>query len=380
MEPFQPCLAYVRDTRPVGVVLGMGDFTIGRSPHCSIVIEDRGIAHLHAKIAVRTDLAWLFDMASGGGTQMNGASVVTAKLPDRAVVELGAVRLFYARCPQGPWPDGTPVIADQHWTHPAASRAGAAAPQGDGDRVGQYVVLGPVRGGGRTRVVRAARPGDGREVFLRVLGPRPDASQALDDLRRVLPIVHPNVVRVLEADVYQARVFAALEPWDGDVDETLEMSLAQRLALVSGLCAGLAAAHAAGLVHGDIDRSQLRAAGDGTVRLDFSDREPFLVNGLMTRRPHCLCPEAMRGEPIDQRSDVFSAACVCHELLSSRRAFEGETLMEVAQRTMSEEPSPAGLPAPLVDWLRRSLAKSPAARYPSGVEMARGLAAATTRI
>jgi serine/threonine protein kinase len=266
-----------------------------------------------------------------------------------------------------------------HWHHGVRGTVIKAPTPETARRFGPFVLASPVRTGQPSRLYRALRPGIDGEVFLRILDPRPDSAHALAELRRLVPLVHPNIVRVLEAGVWEQQLYTVLEPWPGELDREPTRSSEQKLALVTGLCAGLAAAHAAGLVHGDLHLRQIHLAPDGAARLDFSDRSPLMIGGLMARNASLLAPEVIRGGALDQRADVFMAASLCYEVLTDRRPFGDDGPMQVWLRTVNEEPRLDAVPPPLADWLRRALAKDPAARFATGAEMSEALKGAVER-
>jgi hypothetical protein len=146
---------------------------------------------------------------------------------------------------------------------------------------------------------------------------------------------------------------------------TVSQTLDEKLAWIDAVCARVAAAHAEGVVHGALHRGRIRAVADGSADIDFSPPS------LAVESP---APEQLMGRPPDTRSDVFSLACVAYQVLADRPPFEGATFHALSYRLIHEDPPDlrqlvAALPASLVAWLQRGLAKQPADRFQDGGSM-----------
>jgi TolB-like protein len=143
----------------------------------------------------------------------------------------------------------------------------------------------------------------------------------------------------------------------------------------------LEAAHQKGITHRDIKPANIKATPQGRVKvLDFGlaksfagddrDRErpdaPTLTAmtqpGMVLGTPAYMSPEQLRGEPIDNRTDIWAFGCVLYELLAGRRPFPGATVAEIIAAVLKTEPDwralPAETPAKVVDVMRRCLEKS----------------------
>ncbi|HEY2747364.1 MAG TPA: serine/threonine-protein kinase, partial [Polyangia bacterium] len=288
------------------------------------------------------------------------------------------------------------------------------APYARGAVVGRYV-LDEAIGAGATGVVWAAYdPELDRRVALKFLRGGPNVSPA--DLRTRLSreaqamaqLSHANVVVVHDVGSFGDQVYVAMELVDGD---TLGAWLAARprgwrevLELFAAAGAGLAAAHAAGLVHRDFKPDNVLIGRDGRVRVtDFglaravdggddqrgaetplgegSDRllEARLTrSGALVGTPAYMAPEQIAGGRVDARSDVFSFCVALFEALFGERPFAGANLPELAAAMSAGRVVAAarrGVPRRVQRAVLRGLAVDPAARWPAMEPLLHALAA-----
>jgi eukaryotic-like serine/threonine-protein kinase len=164
--------------------------------------------------------------------------------------------------------------------------------------------------------------------------------------------------------------------------------------ILSEVCDSLEEAHAAGLVHRDIKPANIHLGRVGVhdefVKvLDFGlvksiaapEREESLGEGLgMTAgTPAYMAPEALRGEPVDGRADLYALGCVAYYLLTARLVFEAETALQMVLKHLQQEPEPPSkrttnpIPEALERIVLDCLAKNPDDRPPSAMELARRL-------
>ena len=148
------------------------------------------------------------------------------------------------------------------------------------------------------------------------------------------------------------------------------------------LCAGLAAAHAVGVLHRDIKPENLILEATGNAKLmDFGIARPARREGpgqtqagWVVGTPQYLAPEQLQGQESDARADIYSCGIVLYELFTGRLPFAGATPVEIMFQALKEEPAPPRaawpeVPPRLEAAILRCLQKDPAARYPAVADL-----------
>ncbi len=271
-----------------------------------------------------------------------------------------------------------------------------------GTRLGPYEVVAPLGAGGMGEVYRAKDAKLDRLVAVKVLPPRlADDPTALARFEReakaVAALSHPNILAIFDFGREGSTAYAVMELLDG---ETLRQKLAApipvRKAVEYGvqIARGLAAAHLKGIVHRDLKPENVFVTADGHVKiLDFGlarqtlAAAPTAETASPTAERHTdpgtvfgtvgyMSPEQARGEPGDQRSDLFSLGAVLYELISGRRAFQRDTAAETLTAILREEPthltssSASEVPPGLARVVEHCLEKHPAERFQSASDVA----------
>ncbi|MEX1309431.1 MAG: protein kinase [Candidatus Sulfomarinibacteraceae bacterium] len=235
-----------------------------------------------------------------------------------------------------------------------------------GKTLSRYEVLAKIGAGGMGEVYRARDTTLDRDVALKVL-PEEVAGdpQRLERFRReakaVAGVSHPNILEIFDFATDQEVTFAVTELLEG---KSLREAMASgpppfiRTAEIGAeIAAGLAAAHAKGIVHRDIKPENVFISSDGRVKiLDFGlarverptseeaetcDLDPTLTRtGTILGTIGYISPEQVRGRTADHRSDIFSLGCVLHEMLGGSRPFTAETAAEIMTAILRDEPPP----------------------------------------
>ena len=203
------------------------------------------------------------------------------------------------------------------------------------------------------------------------------------EARHAGSLAHPGVAQVYDYGETgpAGRPYLVLELVDGPslagVLAGGPLDPAATMDVVAQVGAGLAAAHAAGLVHRDIKPANLLMGRDGLVKItDFgiahtAGSAPITQVGTLVGTPAYLAPERGAGERATPASDLYSLGIVAYECLTGTTPFHG-TPLEVASasRYGSLPPLPAAVPAPVTALVTDLTAKDPAARPGSAAEVA----------
>ncbi len=262
--------------------------------------------------------------------------------------------------------------------------------EGSLGRIGPYEVLSVVGRGGMGIVLKAHDAKLNRFVAIKVLAPALAADVAarkrfLREARAAAAIAHPNVVTIHSVDE-DALPWLVMEFVEGvSVGDTLHHAgplPAPEIARIgSEIAAGLAAAHKHGLIHRDIKPANILLE-DGTRRVRITDfgLARAADDGSVTRpgdlagTPQFMSPEQARGGPISHRSDLFSLGSVLYALCTGQPPFQGDNPLSVMRLVTDATPAPihdanAAVPECLCEIVARLMAKDPAKRFPSALEV-----------
>jgi hypothetical protein len=264
-----------------------------------------------------------------------------------------------------------------------------------GDRFHQLEIVRPLGAGGQGEVYLAEHVHKNELFALKVmrLEDRNDAGKvrrALSTSKASYRIQHANVVRVEDLGCEpDARVWVLMEYLLGSSIGVLLARQGGRLSLPLALHVaieaawGLDAAHEMGIIHRDVKPDNVWLAPGGGVKvLDWSLAK-VIPEGIQTTRrksgfgtaPY-MAPEALRGADPDARVDVYALGIMLWEMIAGHPFPDAmRDTQEMIRRHLYVEPTPlsraAGLPPYVDDFMRRAVAKDPAARFFTVAEMAR---------
>jgi eukaryotic-like serine/threonine-protein kinase len=266
-------------------------------------------------------------------------------------------------------------------------------------RVGPYEIVSLLGHGGMGEVYRARDPRLARDVAIKVLHSAialdPDRRHRFEqEARAAGGLNHPNIVAVFDIGSDDGALYIVQELLEGEtLRERLRagpLPLRKSLDYAGQAARGLAAAHAKGIVHRDLKPENLFLTRDGRLKiLDFGvakltaragakdatsartetlGTEPGVVLGTIGY----MSPEQVRGEVVDNRSDLFSLGAILFEMLTGRRAFQGPSPADTMSAILKEEAPelPASTPALLASIVRRCLEKIPEDRLESARDLA----------
>jgi tRNA A-37 threonylcarbamoyl transferase component Bud32 len=266
------------------------------------------------------------------------------------------------------------------------------------DRLGKYRIDGILGKGAMGIVYKGFDPGIERVVAIKTIrkdmfseGEQADLIKRFkNEAQAAGRLVHPGIVTVYDYGEDADSAYIAMEFVDGTALDTLLVpnrptDPARALAWMGDLLQGLAFAHARGVVHRDVKPANLLITHDDRVKItDFGiariESSTLTQAGSMIGTPSYMSPEQFRGEPVDGRSDVFSAGIVLYQMLTGARPFVGAA-SSVMHQILNQHPAPPsqlgpGLGTRFDGVLARALAKAPAERFPSAQAFYEALLAA----
>jgi tetratricopeptide (TPR) repeat protein len=296
------------------------------------------------------------------------------------------------------------VIADTDGAQPAAE---PAAPAQGTDILGRYTILEEVGAGGMGVVLAAYDRVLDRKVALKLLRRNVGGEgqrRMLQEAQALARLSHPNVVKVFDVGTYDARVYIAMEYIEGETLEAWARRAAptwrEILTVVAAAGRGLAAAHAAGLVHRDFKPSNVLVGAsergptsivrvvDFGIAITTDAPSPSNLSlgdslevsgapatwhltqtGAVMGTPAYMAPEQHLGNAVDARSDQFSFCVTAYRVLYGERPFEGRSLREIRQAVLGGVTKAAPVSSAVPAWVRRALLRgmsvAPARRWPS---------------
>ncbi len=254
----------------------------------------------------------------------------------------------------------------------------------------RYRLLSLIGTGGMATVYRAHDLLLDRHVAVKFLR-EPYASDPafrrrfLEEARAAARLEHPNIVGIHDVgEDEQGRPYIVMELVEGEDLKTLirraaPLPVAQALELTRQICAGVGAAHRAGLIHCDLKPQNILVTPDGQVKVaDFGIARAFqrgrevadetVRETVVWGSPHYISPEQAAGRPPTPASDVYSIGVMMYEMLTGVPPFHDADPTALLAKHLREEPPPLSAfnprVPPTLEWLiRKVLAKEPAQRY-----------------
>ena len=264
-----------------------------------------------------------------------------------------------------------------------------------GTQLGSHEIIALLGRGGMGEVYRARDLKLKREVAIKILPE--EFSRDTDRVSRfqreaeVLALLnHPNIAGIYDLAEANGSRYLVLELVEG---ETLADRIArgpipveEALHIAKSICEALEVAHEKGIIHRDLKPANIKVTPDGKVKvLDFglakaveqAQQNSSLSNsptlsmaatnaGVILGTAAYMSPEQAKGRSLDKRTDIFAFGCVLYEMLTGKRAFDGEDASDVLSAVLRADPDwnglPAALPAPARHLLKLCLEKNPQKR------------------
>ncbi len=258
-------------------------------------------------------------------------------------------------------------------------------------RLGPYEISGVIGQGGMGIVLKGFDPALDRSLAIKVLAPQLATSGAArrrfaQEARAAAAVDHEHVVAIHAVDSRGALPYFVMPLIRGEslqkrIDRAGPLRIKETLRIGMQIAAGLAAAHAQGLVHRDIKPANILLE-DGVERVkitDFGlaravDDAGVTRSGVIAGTPQYMSPEQAEGRSIDQRTDLFSLGCVIYAMCTGHSPFRAETTMAVLRRICVDTPRAIqDINPEIPHWMQRIvdklLARDPAQRLQSATEV-----------
>ncbi|UCD62585.1 MAG: protein kinase [Candidatus Zixiibacteriota bacterium] len=259
--------------------------------------------------------------------------------------------------------------------------------------LGRYQITGTLGKGAMGHVYKGIDPAINRPVALKTI--RLDFVNDPDemaDLKERLfreaqaagKLSHPNIVTIYDVGSEGHLQYIAMEYLEGQtLDDMIKKKTKFNYKIIAQIiiqiCNALEYAHEQGIVHRDIKPANIMVLKDYRVKvMDYGiariDSNSMTKTGIAMGTPNYISPEQLKGQPVDQRADIFSLGVVFYEMLLGRRPFKGENLTSLIYSTINHEPMKPSNVNPQIPLLfdhiiERALRKNPAERYQRAKEM-----------
>ncbi|HEY0529898.1 MAG TPA: protein kinase [Gemmatimonadaceae bacterium] len=266
--------------------------------------------------------------------------------------------------------------------------------------IGKYHIIELVGEGAMGVVYRAVDSVLDRPVAIKVMN---EAIARQEDLRKrflheaqaAASLQHPNVVTIYDLGDFNGHLFIAMEFVQGvDLEKLLEigepLTLQARLDIVIDVLTGLTFAHKRGIVHRDIKPANIRVTEEGRAKImDFGvahlASSSMTSTGSFLGTPSYMAPEQITEGKTTPATDLFAVGGVLYQLLTGMKPFDAPTLQNLFFRIITDEPRKIselmpGLPVALDRIVQKAMAKDPAQRYTSALEMANDLSAVRAKL
>jgi serine/threonine-protein kinase len=264
------------------------------------------------------------------------------------------------------------------------------------NRIGRYRILDELGRGAMGVVFRAEDPSLDRVVALKTIsldddkeGRKEYEKRFLQEAKAAGKLTHPNIVTIFDYGEEEDIAYMAMELLEGEDLRTRirdgDIAPMEAVEIALQVADGLGFAHEFGVVHRDVkpgnimllERGAVKIMDFGIARMRHADTSRTST-GMVLGTPRYMSPEQISGQPVDQRSDIFSLGTVLYEMLTQSTLFAGQDVNQIAHSVTSTEPVPPSrvhpeLPQMLDFIVARALKKDPSVRYQDAYEMAADL-------
>jgi len=265
---------------------------------------------------------------------------------------------------------------------------------------GRYEIGRAIGEGGMAVVYLARDLKHGRSVALKVLRSERLSPEGVERFHREIRIaarlVHPHILTLLDSGEVDGRLWYTSPFVEGEtlrarLQREKQLPVDEAIRISTEVAAAVGHAHAHGVIHRDLKPENILLADGRALVADFgiaralqSDFTGGLTHtGVSIGTPRYMSPEQAAGDQaLDARSDLYSLACVCFEMLAGEPPFTGSTAQAVLARRLTQDPPSLralrpSVPAGVDDAIRRALSRVPADRQSDSAEFTRALTRAS---
>ena len=271
-----------------------------------------------------------------------------------------------------------------------------------GTRLGPYEILAPLGEGGMGKVYKARDTRLDRLAAIKLLqadvADRPEVRERFErEARTVASLNHPHICTLYDVGHHGNVDFLVMEYLEGETLarrlESGPLPLEDVLRYATEIADALDKAHSKGVIHRDLKPANIMLTTTGSKLLDFGlaklrrEADPFAVlvgvplpadtistPGAVLGTLSYMAPEQLEGREVDARTDIFAFGTVVHEMLTGKKAFEGQAGASVIAAILKETPpaprqSNPEVPAELERIVTKMMAKDPDERYATAADV-----------
>src|ERR1700687_1925357 len=272
-----------------------------------------------------------------------------------------------------------------------------------GTKLGPYEIMAPLGAGGMGKVYRARDTRLDRTVAIKILPAQfssdPVRKQRLErEAKTISSLNHPHICVLHDVGSQDGVDYLVMECVEGETLakrlEKAALPLEQVLKFGAQVADALDKAHRSGVVHRDLKPGNIMLTASGAKLLDFglakpvaamaslatmtgtgAKQSPATEQGTIVGTFQYMSPEQVEGKELDGRSDIFSLGAVLYEMVTGKRAFEGNSQLSVASAILEKEPEPISAAKPMTPpamdhAIKKCLAKLPDERWQSASDLA----------
>ena len=260
-------------------------------------------------------------------------------------------------------------------------------------RVGDYEILKELGAGGMGKVYQVRNVITDRIEAMKVLLPdlvstQDLAARFLREVKLTASLDHPNICALRTAFSNDNRLYMVMEYVEGTTMASKldagPLTVNEAVKYISQVLSAVSYAHQRHIIHRDIKPANMMLTTQGVIKLmDFGiarsgDERGLTMTGTTLGSIGYMSPEQVRGDPVDERSDLYSVGIVLYEFVTSRRPFLANSEYSIMAAHLNQAPTPPlelnpGLPAALNEIILMAIAKEPAKRFQTADAFANAL-------